>query len=214
MDGDARAHVAGSLERRQDLLGRARRDPHTSFAQRAIAETIAIYEYTPFVAPSTKPPGSRPAEENQRINPMQSKLPRQRVFLNAFPRASNGGIEPDLPRGSSDASLTPYHVDRSKLFVMDRIGAIKLVDASRIARAIEFTRFPSPPEPDDPENEEGLLVRAADFIGQLGDPTITDSASAPKPRSTWLSTRICCSFFATPTSAGCSSASNRPTPQA
>lgn len=28
-----------------------------------------------------------------------------------------------LPRGSSDAALLPYHVDRSKLFVMDRLGA-------------------------------------------------------------------------------------------
>src|SRR5207342_3209276 len=30
-----------------------------------------------------------------------------------------------LPRGSSDAALLPYHVDRSKLFVMDRIAKIK-----------------------------------------------------------------------------------------
>ena len=27
-----------------------------------------------------------------------------------------------LPRGSSDAALLPYHVDRSKIFVMDRHG--------------------------------------------------------------------------------------------
>jgi hypothetical protein len=88
------------------------------------------------------------------------------------------GGKTSLPRGSSDAALTPYHVDRSKLFVMDRLGASKLVDASRIARAIEFTRFPSPPEPDDTENEEGLLVRAADFIGQLGDPHYLRKANA------------------------------------
>jgi hypothetical protein len=88
------------------------------------------------------------------------------------------GGKTSLPRGSSDAALMPYHVDRSKLFVMDRIGASKLVDASRIARAIEFTRFPSPPEPQDTENEEGLLVRAADFIGQLGDPHYLRKANA------------------------------------
>ena len=88
------------------------------------------------------------------------------------------GGNTSLPRGSSDAALTPYHVDRSKLFVMDRIGASKLVDASRIARAIEFTRFPSPPEPEEPENEEGLLVRAADFVGQLGDPHYLRKANA------------------------------------
>ena len=51
-------------------------------------------------------------------------------------------------------------------------------DASRIARAIEFTRFPSAPEPQDAENEEGLLVRAADFIGQLGDPHYLRKANA------------------------------------
>jgi len=75
-----------------------------------------------------------------------------------------------LPRGSSDAALLFYHVDRSKLFVMDRIAKMEMLDAERIARAIEFTRFPSPHEPDDKDNEEGLLVRAADLIGQLGDP--------------------------------------------
>jgi hypothetical protein len=74
-----------------------------------------------------------------------------------------------LPRGASDAALMPYHVDRSKLFVMDRLAHHKLIDAARIARAIEFTRFP-PVEADDQDKEEGLLLRAADLIGQLGDP--------------------------------------------
>jgi hypothetical protein len=90
---------------------------------------------------------------------------------------ANGG-KTSLPRGSSDAALMPYHVDRSKLFVMERMGGSKLIDASRIARAIEFTRFPAPPEPADAENEEGLLVRAADFIGQLGDPRYLRKANA------------------------------------
>jgi hypothetical protein len=45
------------------------------------------------------------------------------------------------------------------------------VDASRIARAIEYTRFPYPEASgDDLIEEEGLLLRAADLIGQLGDP--------------------------------------------
>jgi hypothetical protein len=34
-----------------------------------------------------------------------------------------------LPRGSSDAALMLYHVDRSKLFVMDRLAKTKLLDA-------------------------------------------------------------------------------------
>ena len=83
----------------------------------------------------------------------------------------------ELPRGSTDAALLPYHVDRSKLFVMDRIGDSKLLDAGRIARAIEYTRFPSACEPDD-DNEDGLLVRAADLIGQLGDPHYLRKANA------------------------------------
>jgi len=76
-----------------------------------------------------------------------------------------------LPRGASDAALTPYHVDRSKLFVMRRFSSLEQIDARRIAKMIEFTRFPPPEGQNDtePDNETGL-VRAADFIGQLGDP--------------------------------------------
>src|SRR5262244_2482147 len=33
-----------------------------------------------------------------------------------------------LPRGSSDAALLPYHVDRSKLFAMERIAGIAKLD--------------------------------------------------------------------------------------
>ena len=80
------------------------------------------------------------------------------------------GRKAQLPRGSSDAALLPHHVDRSKLFIMDRIGASDVLDAARIARAIEFTRFPAAGEFDDVEDEEGGLLRAADLIGQLGDP--------------------------------------------
>jgi len=47
-----------------------------------------------------------------------------------------------LPRGSSDASLAAYHVDRSKLFVFERLDTSEDVNASRIAKAIEYTRFP------------------------------------------------------------------------
>ena len=48
------------------------------------------------------------------------------------------GNKTKLPRGSSDAALLPYHVDRSKLFVMDRIGEIEALDAIRIANATDF----------------------------------------------------------------------------
>ena len=79
------------------------------------------------------------------------------------------GNKAELPRGSSDAALMPYRVDRSKLFVMDRVAKIKSLDAARIANAIEFTRFPSTHRADDSDSEEGMLVRAANLIGQLGD---------------------------------------------
>jgi len=90
---------------------------------------------------------------------------------------ANGG-KAQLPRGSSDAALVAYHVDRSKLFVLDRVATSDVLDATRIVRAIEFTRFPTSSEADDPENEEGSLLRAADLIGQLGDPHYLRKANA------------------------------------
>ena len=84
-----------------------------------------------------------------------------------------------LPRGSSDAALAPYHVDRSKLFVFERLDGAEEVDAERIARAIEYTRFPyTTSSNDDLIEEEGLLLRAADLIGQLGDPNYLRKANA------------------------------------
>ena len=87
------------------------------------------------------------------------------------------GGKTKLPRGASDAALMAYHVDRSKLFVMNRLATSRFVDAARIARAIEYTRFP-PHEADDQGSEEGLLVRAANLIGQLGDPHYLRKANA------------------------------------
>jgi hypothetical protein len=76
-----------------------------------------------------------------------------------------------LPRGASDAALQPYHVDRSKLFIMERFEGLDLLDASRIARAVEGTRFPHPMASEgDLSDDEASLLRAADLIGQLGDP--------------------------------------------
>jgi hypothetical protein len=81
-----------------------------------------------------------------------------------------------LPRGSSDAGLMPHHVDRSKLYVMRRIEGIASLDKQRIADAIEGTRFP--PEEGGACEEEASIVRAADFIGQLGDPNYIRKANA------------------------------------
>ena len=88
------------------------------------------------------------------------------------------GGKAKLPRGASDAALTPHHVDRSKLFVLDRLAHMDFIDASRVARAIEVTRFPSAIDPVAQDVEEGSLVRAADLIGQLGDPHYLRKANA------------------------------------
>jgi hypothetical protein len=88
------------------------------------------------------------------------------------------GSKAKLPRGSSDAALTPHHVDRSKLFALDRLSNMEFIDADRVARAIEFTRFPSAIDPAGQDVEEGSLVRAADLIGQLGDPHYLRKANA------------------------------------
>ena len=83
-----------------------------------------------------------------------------------------------LPRGASDASLAPYHVDRSKLFAFERLGNSPTVDAARVAEAIELTRFP-PRDCDAGKAElEPRLVQAADLIGQLGDPMYPRKANA------------------------------------
>jgi hypothetical protein len=86
------------------------------------------------------------------------------------------GTKVTLPRGSSDAALMPHHVDRSKLYVMKRIEATGPLNRQRIADAIEGTRFP--PVKDRECDEEASIVRAADLIGQLGDPHYLRKANA------------------------------------
>ena len=51
------------------------------------------------------------------------------------------------------------------------------MDAARISRVIEFTRFPIP-EADDQNDEKVRSARAANLIGQLGDPHYLRKANA------------------------------------
>ncbi len=75
------------------------------------------------------------------------------------------------PRGATDAALTPYHVERGKIFVLERFSEVPFIDAERVEQAIELTRFPVPDDADHQETDtEAGLVRAADLIGQLADP--------------------------------------------
>ena len=94
---------------------------------------------------------------------------------NGFVIDAEGG-RVTLPRGSSDAGLMPHHVDRSKLYAMRRIEGIAALDRQRIADAIEGTRFPA--AAGQQFGEEASIVRAADFIGQLGDPNYLRKANA------------------------------------
>ena len=74
-------------------------------------------------------------------------------------------------RGATDASLTSYHIERGKIFVHERLTDEPLIDAKRVERAIELTRFPFPDDEDHKETDtEAGLVRAADLIGQMADP--------------------------------------------
>jgi hypothetical protein len=84
-----------------------------------------------------------------------------------------------LPPGASDASLTPYHVDRAKLFIDERFGGHKLIDAEVIKRNIELTRFPVPKEGDHQDTVDFPgLIRASDLIGQMSDPRYLKKISA------------------------------------
>ena len=88
-------------------------------------------------------------------------------------------LQVKLPPGATDASLTPYHVDRAKMFIDERFGGHKLIDAELVKRNIELTRFPVPADEDyqDTANYPGL-VRAADLIGQLSDPRYLQKVAA------------------------------------
>jgi hypothetical protein len=84
---------------------------------------------------------------------------------------NEGGDLVAIGAGATDASLTPYHVSRSKLFVRERFGvSLTHIDTQEIEANIEHTRFPVP------DNEQHAstadypgLLRAADLIGQLAD---------------------------------------------
>jgi predicted TIM-barrel fold metal-dependent hydrolase len=76
-----------------------------------------------------------------------------------------------LAEGATDASLAPYHVARSKLFVRERSAkALINLDIGAIEANIEHTRFPVPEDEQHQSTDDFPgLVRAADLIGQLAD---------------------------------------------
>ena len=91
----------------------------------------------------------------------------------------NGDGRVSLPPGSTDAALTPYHVNRGQTFVRERFGSVSLIDDESICRSIENTRFPVPDGDSYHELTSGAaLVRAADLIGQMADVNYLRKCSA------------------------------------
>jgi len=92
---------------------------------------------------------------------------------------NEAGETVSLSRGATDASLTPYHVDRSKLFVRSRFSAVKQIDEELICQMIEQTRFPVPNEKSyQTTNDLPGLLRSADLIGQLADLAYSKKSSS------------------------------------
>ncbi|MDC0073807.1 hypothetical protein OAK17_03020 [Alphaproteobacteria bacterium] len=86
---------------------------------------------------------------------------------------SSNGKTINIPDHSTDAFLTPYHVERGKIFAAERLSDINTLDLEKVKRFISETTFPVP---QNNSNEKGSLydfaacVQSADLIGQMGDP--------------------------------------------
>ncbi len=84
-----------------------------------------------------------------------------------------------LAPGSTDASLTPYHVERGMFFIRERFANNPNIDVEVICANIEYTQFPVPGENEgDVGADYPALLRAADLIGQLADPNYMRKISA------------------------------------
>jgi hypothetical protein len=85
----------------------------------------------------------------------------------------------ELPEGATDAALTPYHIERGKLFVRERFAKNHHIDAEILCANIEYTRFPVPSENEGKAaTDYPALLRAADLMGQLADPNYMRKISA------------------------------------
>lgn len=94
---------------------------------------------------------------------------KDNLAMNLFDDGEGGMVE--ISDSGSCAMLQPYHVSRGKLFVRERFENFNFLDIELIEECIERTRFPIPGD-DSYQNSQDLpgLARAADLIGQLGDP--------------------------------------------
>jgi hypothetical protein len=94
---------------------------------------------------------------------------QDRIAEHTFATGVDGGIT-NISPGATGASLTPYHVDRGKLFVVENFHNYELIDLDIVQLNIELTRFPVPKDElyQNTNNFPGL-ARGADLIGQLSD---------------------------------------------
>ena len=104
----------------------------------------------------------------------QDDVAHRRYVQKRVPSQTNHSPETlwvTLASSATDASLTPYHVDRSQIFVQENFCHCKALDLSAIQQNIAFTQFPVPNHPHYriTRHYPGL-ARAADLIGQLSDP--------------------------------------------
>ena len=85
----------------------------------------------------------------------------------------------ELSEGATDASLTPYHIDRGMLFVRERFAKNRHIDVEALCANIEYTRFPVPSENEaKAASDYPGLLRASDLMGQLADPNYMRKISA------------------------------------
>ncbi|MGD1905708.1 MAG: metal-dependent phosphohydrolase [Leptolyngbyaceae cyanobacterium] len=104
---------------------------------------------------------------------LQDDVARRRYRLGQSQPSENLSPETawiNLAPGATDASLSPYHVDRSLLFVQENLGQYNALDLDAIQQNIDLTRFPVPNDPAYRIMDQYPgLARAADLIGQLSD---------------------------------------------
>ncbi|MGB3614797.1 MAG: hypothetical protein WBA10_13475, partial [Elainellaceae cyanobacterium] len=89
------------------------------------------------------------------------------VEAHRYVAAADGSVV-QLSPDTTDASLAPYHVSRGQIIAEELIGSSTDIDLDIVKTAIEFTRFPVPPDAAYHNTSSYFgLVRAADLIGQL-----------------------------------------------
>lgn len=100
---------------------------------------------------------------------VKGALKKDDLAKGLFDDGEGGMVE--IPDSGTCALLQPYHVSRGKVFARERFDNFKFIDLDLVSSCIERTRFPVPAGKDYEETEDlPGLARAADLIGQLGDP--------------------------------------------